>query len=580
MKNSIFIFCLAFFLLSSASCNSELKNDNTDARSVVVFFPTQTHSLLKSTANDDEELIEEVLLFGVDADNNVIQDFIINTPSSGGEPVGSVLRKVKSFYAIANPSDELKEEKPKTLSDLEKITGSFAKAPKKPFLMSGKGAVNSFSASIELVRTMAKVNIFSKDAEFKIQSVTVSNTPDEGYVFKKESFAVPESAERISYSTVVSSNPTLYIAENNKLDPTVFIVSGTVDGVTRNYSVELKKDAKYIDIVRNTHYQIGIAPINESEADITISLPEWNDVKTDNHSVPRPVIENPYKNGIKILAIGNSYSSDVMQYLWDLLQQAGVDQAGKGANIKLVNIYQSGASFTDHANNLRNGTKLSWYIFDLGSNGHSSSGPNTNTIEQIIKQDKWDVITMQQSSDWSFRPDKWVDADLNYLISEVKKFMTDNANPNRNPNYKLAWHMTWSYAQTYIDKEIGWIGSHAENPYDLWVKICDAVKLKIVPRVGTDFAFIIPAGTAIQNARKVYGDVMNIDGTHLNNLGRYISGAMWAKAITGDNLNLTVPYEANRDKSTHPSYTIQATDRDKIVKAVNDAYASKFESPK
>ena len=45
---------------------------------------------------------------------------------------------------------------------------------------------------------------------------------------------------------------------------------------------------------------------------------------------------------------------------------------------------------------------------------------------------------------------------------------------------------------------------------------------------------IIPAGTAIQNARLVLGDVLNQDGFHLDGgIARYIAGLCVVKALVG-----------------------------------------------
>lgn len=55
--------------------------------------------------------------------------------------------------------------------------------------------------------------------------------------------------------------------------------------------------------------------------------------------------------------------------------------------------------------------------------------------------------------------------------------------------------------------------------------ICNAVKTGILPR--NAFDNVIPAGTAIQNARQKLGDVFCADNYHLNDFGAYICGLSW-----------------------------------------------------
>ena len=582
MKNSIFIFWLAFFLFSSAGCNKEVINDDEETRSIVVFFTTQTHSLLKSIANHDEEMIEEVLLFGVDADNKVLQDFKVKKPSSDGERINHVFREVKSFYTIANPPEALskaiEEKKPQTLSDLEKMTCNFSSAPKSPFLMSGKGDVNSFSATIELVRAVAKVKI-SSNSDFTIQSVTVYDTPSKGYVFKQKSLSVPESAEPIKYTTVYSTvdspdDITLYVAENNILKPTKFVVTGTLDDDSREYTVELKKNGQNIDIVRNAYYHINVEPISESEVSITISSPEWNDVSTDPHSVPKT---DPYKNGIKILAIGNSYSDDALRYMFDMLVQLGVDKN----NIKLVNAFISGGTLDDHWEFISTGKhsdptnkKLRRKTF-IANGINNTDGDNVYSHEYMITQDNWDIITLQQFSGDSGRPEKY--GNLQKIINYVKEKATST-------NVKIGWHLTWAYAEPYIiTVNAGPYPLKYSNQMDMYTKICSTVQELIKLKPAGDFDFIIPAGTAIQNARSIYGDNLNSDGTHLNNCGAYITGAMWIKTITGYNIANLSNYTADKITSYDPPYStppfiVNETSLGNVVQAVNAAYAFPFES--
>ena len=268
----------------------------------------------------------------------------------------------------------------------------------------------------------------------------------------------------------------------------------------------------------------------------------------------------PYKNGIKILAIGNSFSRDGMQYLYDMLRQTGTV-----SNVFLTNAYIGGCDLYTHAQNAQNNNRnYTRQIF--GPRGVIDESGGLFTLKELIEQNDWDIITLQQASPSSGKPATY-NSDLDYLITYVKQ----NA---KNPNVKLGWHMTWAYAATTSHANFPDYGSNQRNMYN---QICNATITKIVPK--TDIVFIIPAGTAIQNARLHFGDNLNNpgDGYHLNNLGCYIAAATWLKIITGRNVaELMIPYNAS---ATAVPVTIDAGRLEKIVQSVNAAVATPFESP-
>ena len=254
---------------------------------VTILFTTQTttRALLKSDASTAEDLISKVIIFGVDDNNTIIEKYpTVNNPSLTGTTL-TVNIRVKSLYAIANPSAAIEALTPATVTDLTGMVGNFASTPKSPFLMSGKGSVIGNNVTVELIRAIAKVGITGKN-DFQISTVTVMNTPNEGYVFKKETFSIPGSTTRVSYPVLNSSTPMLYVAENNRQNPTQFVVTGQLYGKNASYTIVLKSEGQDIDIVRNTFYQVDITPITESECAVSVTIPGWNDVGTDDHVIP------------------------------------------------------------------------------------------------------------------------------------------------------------------------------------------------------------------------------------------------------------------------------------------------------
>lgn len=556
VRNSIAFLLFAFASVTLAGCEPEsLSPEN---RLVVINFTTGSlsDSMLKS-ATEAEKEITKIKLFGVAADNSIFETYpdIVGLPSSG-VPI-TISRKVKTLYAIANPSVAMEAEL-STISDLSNLVGVFDE-PQSPYLMGGQISINGSESeygnniSIELIRAVAKVKITGKNG-FQIETVTVTNTPDGGYVFKKAEPSVPATANMISYPVITSGAPIVYVAENTTQSSTKFVVTGTFNSKQASYTIVLKQEGQAIDIARNHYYQVAITPITKDECTTTISIPEWSEEDTDDYVIPRP---NPYKDGIKILAIGNSFSQNSMQYVYDLLKQLGVDENNQG-KIKLVNVYKGGASLNYHATGISNGTLYERQTFGAGGaiTGWTSA---VYTLFDLITQDAWDVITLQQASDHSENKDSY-NADLDVLINYVKA----NA---LNPNVKLGWHMTWGYDNTL-----------RYDPRAMYDKICSAVKERIA--TNDNFDFIIPTGTAIQNARSYFNFTLNRDGSHLNNLGCYIAAAMWVKTITGYDIgNLRTPYTVSSTYNGTTTYTIEGTMFDNVVQSVNAAANRPFESP-
>jgi hypothetical protein len=218
---------------------------------------------------------------------------------------------------------------------------------------------------------------------------------------------------------------------------------------------------------------------------------------------------------LKILAIGNSFSVDAMQHLYQIATDAGFKK------IVLGNLYIGGCTLATHYSNAKGNAAK--YVYYKNTNGTWNSQAN-KTMLFGIKDEDWDIITIQQASGVSGVLSSYLEGEvLSYLI----KYVNDN---KTNPQAKLAWHMTWAYQQ---DSGHASFPTYNRNQMDMYQAIVNAVQKAILPEPG--FAFIIPAGTAIQNVRTSYiGDALTRDGYHLSyNLGRYIAGLTWFHAITG-----------------------------------------------
>ena len=248
---------------------------------------------------------------------------------------------------------------------------------------------------------------------------------------------------------------------------------------------------------------------------------------------------------MNILSIGNSFSCDATAYLKEICSCGGI------SDVFIHNMAIGGCSLERHLNELNSGA----YSYTLEING---KGARLAALAEEINAYDWDIITMQQASTWSGKPETY-EPHLTQLIEYVNEHKT-------NPNARLAWNMTWAY-QSDFEKDM--FAQYARNQDVMYHAIITTVQNKIQTR--KDFSYIMPCGTAIQNARTSYvGDTLTRDGYHMSDLGRVITSYTWLATFLNEPLT-----EINLTKVND---TLTLTDQDKamILEAVNNAIKNPF----
>ncbi|MBQ9150867.1 MAG: DUF4886 domain-containing protein [Clostridia bacterium] len=218
------------------------------------------------------------------------------------------------------------------------------------------------------------------------------------------------------------------------------------------------------------------------------------------------------KNSIKILAIGNSFSVDSMEYLWQVLRAGGVE------NVILGNLAIGGCPFSLHADHIA--TDAPAYLYGKNTDG-VWNWSSEQRFSYGLLDEEWDIITLQQASHFSGQPETYDRQD------EVIRYVNEH---KRNPDAVLYWHMTWAYQ---------WDSSHPQFVYydrdqaTMYNAILHAVRAKVL--TNSAYAGVIPSGVAIQNLRATpVGDTVTRDGFHLSEShGRYTAALTWAQTLCG-----------------------------------------------
>lgn len=230
---------------------------------------------------------------------------------------------------------------------------------------------------------------------------------------------------------------------------------------------------------------------------------------------------------IKVLAIGNSFSEDaVEQNLYELA-------AAQGDSLVIGNAYIPACTIEMHLYNLKNSRQKYAYRKVVG--GQKNEEKNV-TLQRIILDEPWDIITLQQASLLSGLADTY--KNLPALKRQVKLLAT-------NHEVDIWWHMTWAYAKSFKSANFEIYGNDQQRMFN---SIVDCLR-KEVPKA--NITTIIPTGTAIRLMRYHKGDTLNRDGQHLSlTLGRYTAACVWCEMLTGRNI----------DRNTYFPQTIKAED--------------------
>lgn len=259
---------------------------------------------------------------------------------------------------------------------------------------------------------------------------------------------------------------------------------------------------------------------------------------------------NPYKDRLYMLSIGNSFTQDAYVYLAQMLTDIGVKDFVIGY------LYRGGESLSGHLNHIQNDNQYDQYrIWNNSTNMIEMSGDKT--IKKALKDFDWDVVTVQQVSGNSGVP-----LSFRTTLTPLLELIKEN-NPN-DDNTKYGYHMTWAYAK---DSDHWNYGKYDNNQMVMYEKIVETTVDMVLKNELIDF--IVPAGTAIQNLRGTsVGDTVTRDGYHLNGLGQYTAGLMWVKTLTNVELDLITyqPVGVN----VGPNISL-------IHRAVNNAHIEPYE---
>ena len=251
---------------------------------------------------------------------------------------------------------------------------------------------------------------------------------------------------------------------------------------------------------------------------------------------------------LKVLMIGNSFSICVGNYLPQIVQ------ADQRNHLVLTSAYIGGCALNKHYDKLIEGEKspkkkppYKISVWDSASNAAwNDAKVSYGYINDLIKNNQYDIITVQQASRMSFDY-KTYEPYIDELIKYIRKYQK---------NAEIVIQQTWAYREDFPG-----FGKWGFKQQGMYERICTAYRtlaekyqLRIIPmadavqkfRADTPVKYKRPdpekkykypelpsfAGDVVglslyQTNKKTKEKYMHNDYSHLNNQGNYLQAACW-----------------------------------------------------
>ncbi len=210
---------------------------------------------------------------------------------------------------------------------------------------------------------------------------------------------------------------------------------------------------------------------------------------------------------IKILSIGNSFSTDATRYL----------QKISGGEIYCRNLFIGGCSLERHWKEISENLYEYEYQEDAAPLCMMS-------VNEALTLEDWDYVTIQQVSDHTGIKDSYYP-----YLKNILEFVKEKC-----PKAKIVFHRTWAYEHDSTHSGFVLFDNDQDKMHNAIIETTD--------EIAKEFSLdIIPVGDAIKKARetkefnaKQGGRKITRDGFHLSfDYGRYLAGLVWYKFFTG-----------------------------------------------
>ncbi len=209
---------------------------------------------------------------------------------------------------------------------------------------------------------------------------------------------------------------------------------------------------------------------------------------------------------VKILCIGNSFSQDATRYLEDI----------SDGRIFVRNLYIGGCTLEIHNECIESGKALYEYQKD-------AEEIEKIALEDALRREKWDYITVQQVSNLSGIEESY-EPYLSNIIEFVKSIC---------PDAEIVLHSVWPYDHNTKHHGFAEYNNSQSEMFERMQKCTKKFSEKHSLRV-------VNTGKVVQRLRstpefnyETGGLSLTRDTYHMSDYGRYLTGLVWNEFFTG-----------------------------------------------
>lgn len=224
-----------------------------------------------------------------------------------------------------------------------------------------------------------------------------------------------------------------------------------------------------------------------------------SDVNESIHKHINDVKITDFYHSLKILFIGSSFGVDTINYVGDIAHSYNF-------NVVIGNLYVGASGIKDYITFYESDRKISYYKWNLNATVWENG---TSTVKEALSDEAWDFVVIQNGAYQSADESTYWDQDEKGNITKnyVSLFadIIDRCCLFSHP--VICFNMTWAYSvyhtlsssQGSKDKWLSFGINQKQRQLGMYTELCRLAQkvLQHCPKV----KFVIPSGTAVQNAR-------------------------------------------------------------------------------
>lgn len=286
---------------------------------------------------------------------------------------------------------------------------------------------------------------------------------------------------------------------------------------------------------------------------------------------------------LKVLTLGHSLAVD-SNYMINMV--CATEGVGDYEEVVIGTLYYSGCRLNQHVEFLtRNAPEYRLYMSSSKTPDQIPETIDAVTMLDALRYEYWDIVVMM-GNPWEIDAD---DAFTNGNIQTIQKYVRENI---YNPLAIFAWHMPWAMPadEELLNKYPYDPNAHYNNmaayKFDKLAHYnaqATCAEKYIVP--DETFQFIIPTGTAIQNAWSSYLEDKDLhrDYAHATDYGRLMASYVWYCRLMGieklEQIRVDAIPKAFLKSTEDKTQDRPLTEAEKaiILESVNNALANPFQ---